>query len=113
MGLNGPDKERNEALIKEVAAELEKGNCTIFVGAGFSVPAGLPASFQVMQRLADELRIEKPTEPTQIAQYYENAYGRHRLAETVTDMIRTEAVPTDVHRTLQLRLCSWCFVPQW
>jgi hypothetical protein len=84
----------------ELIEEIKKGNCAIFIGAGLSMYAGLPSWQQLVDKLSHELKIQGQNDFLQIAQYYENEYGRNQLVTIVRDLLNAHAQPTKAHQSI-------------
>lgn len=59
----------------ELVEEIKKGNCALFIGAGFSIQAGLPTWYELVKRLSKELDIKNDHDFLQMTQYYQNEFG--------------------------------------
>jgi hypothetical protein len=87
---------------------VNNGECSIFVGAGLSIGAGLPSWNGLAKLIANQIGFEWPNDDNvtsdtllSIAQYYENAYGRNSLIRYLqVQLDDTTKHPTDVHSVL-------------
>jgi hypothetical protein len=74
----------------ELADEIWRGECVLFVGAGVSQGAGLPGWDNLIRRLADELKVEVPPRPPvdfylDLAQWYANSHTSKALSAIVCE----------------------------
>jgi nucleoside 2-deoxyribosyltransferase len=86
-------------------SDIANGRCLPFVGAGFSKNAILPADLsmpdwsELTNALAKDAGTPPGTQPTAVAQRYEQKFGRVQLIETVRDALHPEkARPGKAHR---------------
>jgi tetratricopeptide (TPR) repeat protein len=85
------------ALVKK----LSNGNCAIFVGAGLSIPAGLPSWTGLMRTLRGDVEgCPEFCSPTDIAEYYEAGHSRDELIGAIVEQIPASAAPTRAHEHL-------------
>ena len=86
----------------ELVEQFAKGNGAIFVGAGLSIGAGLPGWGDLVCRLVTEIEGCPTDVPYQdIAQYYVNEHGSHRLVTRLREELDTfNLKPTSVHKAL-------------
>jgi HEAT repeat protein len=82
----------------ELQETLKRGECVLFVGAGFS--EGLPKWKELMNPLAEELGISPDEDPLYIAEYYENQFGRPKLEEKIVSQLRDKIPLTKAHNLL-------------
>ena len=81
--------------------KLSRGNCTIFVGAGLSIPAELPSWPQLVARLKAGIRdCPEGSSPTDVAEFYEVLHEREGLVRALLEAIPADAKPTPSHRHL-------------
>lgn len=67
--------------LKQLIAQIERGNCVLFVGSGVSTEAGLPSAWDLTQELAQMIDYPLENEPlSTIAQYVEDTPGFGRAA---------------------------------
>jgi len=87
---------------RELVEQFAGGNGVVFVGAGLSQGAGLPSWADLIRELVTELDDCPPdADYRNIAQYYDNRYGRNRLVQKLRDRLDTLDVhPTPVHEAL-------------
>lgn len=84
--------------------DISSGRCLPFIGAGFSLNAKLPDGKKMpdWKALTDGLLKElktKKRDPLEVAQLYEEEYGRVQLIDTVRRLLHTyEVEPGSVHR---------------
>ena len=87
---------------KDLVEQIAAGAGSVFVGAGASIAAGLPSWAQ----LVEPLRAEIPDCPhsvsfVDVAQFYENEFGRTRLTEKIRQRLEESAQePTALHLSL-------------
>lgn len=86
----------------ELVEQFAKGNAVVFVGAELSQEAGLPGWANMVRELAAELAGCPPdADYRDVAQFYENEYGRQRLVARLRNWLDTADVhPTPVHEAL-------------
>ncbi len=87
---------------RELVEQFARGNGAIFVGAGLSIGTGLPGWGDLVCRLAAEIE-GYPTDASyqDIAQYYANEHGPHRLVTRLREELDTfKLKPTSVHEAL-------------
>lgn len=86
--------ERND-FIKRYSKVIIKNNASLFLGAGFSMNSNLPSWEMLFSECARELKIplNKDTDYSQIAQYYETICGRHKLEELIESKINVNFEP--------------------
>lgn len=85
-------------LIKHLAA----GTASVFVGAGASIAAGLPGWSRLIASLRSDL-VDCPKDASflDVAQFYENSFGRTRLTEEIRKNLDTQSKqPTPLHYAL-------------
>lgn len=85
-------------------SDIAQGRCLPFVGAGFSKNAALPAGMsmpdwsELTAILATDAETKPGTEPTAVAQRYEQRFGRVQLIEAVRDALHLDkARPGKAH----------------
>lgn len=87
------------ALVEEIALR----RAVLFVGAGLSIPAGLPGWYQLMQGLRERLALDIPEPSGDLLDYAERLdrrVGRWALGRALRDMLTTHKGPTEVQRAL-------------
>ncbi|HYD60846.1 MAG TPA: SIR2 family protein [Noviherbaspirillum sp.] len=90
----------------QLVREFSKENGTVFVGAGLSMGARLPSWAELVDRLRQEVSGLGPGEsypPTQIAQFFENEWGRGHLINRLREELESEEgniAPTQAHDVL-------------
>jgi HEAT repeat protein len=82
----------------ELQEALKRGECVIFVGAGFS--EGLPTWKELMEPLAEELKMNPDEDPLYIAEYYESAFKRPQLEKMIVDQVNKDVPLTKAHKLL-------------
>jgi hypothetical protein len=86
----------------QYAKALEDGHAALFVGAGFSKPAGFVEWKELLRAVADELGLNVDLEPDLIslAQYHVNEHGgnRHRLNTLLIEQFTRDAQISENHR---------------
>ena len=67
-------------FVRDFVKELREDNAAVFVGAGFSAPAGFVNWRDLLRPIADELQldIEREHDLVAIAQYHSNENGGQR-----------------------------------
>lgn len=92
----------SDDALQEILAEILRGNCVVFVGAGLSVGAGLPGWQELISRLAAQFDCAADDHDfLTIAQAYEHKFGRDKLEAVVQECTDTSArTPTETHRAL-------------
>lgn len=91
-------------FISEYARWIEQGTAALFVGAGLSRSAGYPDWYQLLQDIAEELKIDLDQEHdlAGVAQWYINKNGKQktRIAQVIKDSLpEKEEVPAP-HRIM-------------
>lgn len=93
-----------ELFINHFVKEIEGNNAAIFVGAGFSIPAGYVNWKELVKPLADEigLDVDKEHDLVRVAQYHfnENGSNRHRINQLIIEELSSNLVPTENHKIL-------------
>jgi hypothetical protein len=92
-----------QEMLRHFASELQSGDAALFVGAGFSRPAGYVDWNELMRDIASELglSIEKESDLIAIAQYHVNERGgRARINRLLIDEFTKDAKLTENHRLL-------------
>jgi len=93
-----------DRLVKELAKELTESNLAIFVGAGFSVPAGFVSWKQLMRPIAEELNldIERESDMVSLAQYHlnRNQANRGKLNQVLVNEFSQNFTPQAGHKIL-------------
>ncbi|MBD5131291.1 MAG: hypothetical protein HDT28_01660 [Clostridiales bacterium] len=86
---------KKEDFIKRYSKVIIKNNASLFLGAGFSMNSNLPSWEKLFSKCADDLHIplEKSTDFSQIAQYYELKHGRHNLEALINEQINIPLCP--------------------
>jgi NAD-dependent SIR2 family protein deacetylase len=86
----------------ELIEALAPKNCSAFVGAGFSVAAGLPTWTSLIQPLTIELPpLPNRSSSLDIAQYYILEYSRQRLVSRLHNSLDAHATkPSEMHHKL-------------
>ncbi|MBU7047843.1 MAG: HEAT repeat domain-containing protein [Theionarchaea archaeon] len=82
----------------ELQEALKRGECVLFVGAGFS--EGLPTWKELMKPLAEELKMDPDEDPLYIAEYYESKFKRPKLEKMIVDQVNKDVPLTEAHRLL-------------
>ena len=82
----------------ELQEALKRGECVLFVGAGFS--EGLPTWKELMEPLAEELEMNPDEDPLYIAEYYESKFKRPELEKMIVDQINKDVPLTEAHELL-------------
>ena len=84
---NDSTKQRAISILSE---EIIKNRLVIFVGAGCSVAAGLPAWKEMIDKLLNEYSIEtKDTDLLRLASRIERKVGKLKLRESIAESLRT------------------------
>lgn len=94
--------ETHVQLVRDFARDIEHGSAALFVGAGFSMPAGYPSWRGLLADIAHELRLDPQKEPdlAGIVQYYLNKRpNRNQIAELIKREFRARKVP-ETHRVI-------------
>lgn len=91
-------------FIKEFTKEIEEDNAAIFAGAGLSVPAGYVDWKQLLEPIAEELRvdIEKENDLVALAQYHcnENLGNRNKINQIIINEFSQSVNLTENHKIL-------------
>src|SRR5258708_5709956 len=95
--------------LKEIASHITSECCTLFVGAGLSMGAGLPGWQQLIGRLLPELGGASDSDFLAVAQAYEKIHGRKALLSRICELTSTVGkTPTEVHNLLpSLGIQTW------
>lgn len=95
---------QKDVFIKSYLKALNNGDAAIFAGAGLSVSSGCVNWKQLLQEIAEELKldIEKESDLVAVAQYYYNKSGNNRtkLNDVIRDAFQTGKSPNDNHNIL-------------
>lgn len=96
---------------QELVDSIVRGNAVLFVGAGFSIEAGLPGRNELLDPLAENigLPVQLRANPLRVAQHYQNKLGRQSLIRHILEQINsTDKKPTENHRRLtRLGIRTW------
>ncbi|WP_437308392.1 SIR2 family protein [Sorangium sp. So ce388] len=87
----------------KLAEFLKKRRPLLWVGAGLSVPAGIPASTELAARLWREhgtAPVPPVGDPYQLIDAFHARYGRGELEAALSHLVPSFAAPTGVHRAL-------------
>jgi predicted negative regulator of RcsB-dependent stress response len=96
------DGQHSSDVPLELIDAFAKGDGTVFVGAGLSMGAGLPSWAGLMEPIRAQLPNLPPLASfPDIAQYFENKYGRRLLVETLSRELELPSIkPTPAHYAL-------------
>lgn len=96
------EKKRTDIQIPDqLLTAISHRDCVFFIGAGFSIDAGLPGGNKIAQKLLDILRRNGYSNGIQplykIAQDFENSRRRPELTNTICDIISKAQEQADRH----------------
>jgi len=91
-----------ESFIETYVSLLENGTAAIFAGAGLSCSAGLKDWRKLLERVAEELRlnISLETDLVALAQYYHNKKKRTGLNQIIKNAFGANTQPSENHKIL-------------
>ncbi|MBZ0179425.1 MAG: SIR2 family protein [Melioribacteraceae bacterium] len=92
-----------EIFIKDFVNDLHDGTASLFLGAGFSIPAGYVNWKDLMKEIAEdlELNINQETDLVSIAQYHVNENRtRAKLNRKILDEFTEDTAETENHRII-------------
>src|SRR5205823_10872844 len=96
---------------QELVDSIVRGNSVLFVGAGFSIEAGLPGRNELLDPLAEniDLPVKLRADPLKVAQHYQNKLGRQSLIRHILEQVNTtDKTPTKNHcRLVGLGIQTW------
>lgn len=75
--------EQNITYLDEIAEKMRLGYVSVFAGAGLSVASGYVDWKRLLEPLCKQMRLNVNKDLTEIAQYYQNQYGRQGLNDVV------------------------------
>ncbi len=90
----------SEVAFAELVRLLNAGRLVPFVGAGVSAASGMPSWLDLVGALARQLDTDIHEDPTYLAQYYENEFGRPRLEEEVQRALGHRYTSLDIQRSI-------------
>ena len=94
-------KQTDIQIPDQLLTAISHRDCVFFIGAGFSIDAGLPDGKEITQKLLDILRrngYSKGVQPLyKIAQDFENLRGRPELTSAIGDIISKAQEQADRH----------------
>jgi len=98
------DEAEKSRLINDLTKELREDNLAVFVGAGLSSPAGFVSWSELLEPIAEELKldIDREFDLVSLAQYYINESGgnRGKLNQLLIDEFCKTAEITENHKIL-------------
>ena len=68
--------EQNIKFLDEISQKMKQGDISIFAGAGLSIASGYVDWKKLLEPISKQLRLNPNIDLTEIAQYYEDKFGR-------------------------------------
>lgn len=96
-----------EDFVNYISQRIRSNDLSVFLGAGASIPFGIPSWKNLLQPLAQRLHldIEKQYDYYALAQYYANMYGRPDLKKYISSSIFSFGTENDaLEKILRLNL---------
>ena len=75
--------EQNIKFLDEISQKMKQGDISIFAGAGLSIASGYVDWKKLLEPISKQLRLNPNIDLTEIAQYYEDKFGRQGLNSLV------------------------------
>lgn len=85
---------------EELVRDFANGIGSVFVGAGASIDAGLPGWAELLRKVTSQTQLPRDLSYLDIAQYFENAYGRDELVNRIWELLQTARAPTRIHEEI-------------
>ena len=94
---------------EELIETIVRGDCVLFIGAGLSIPAGLPRWSDLLSPLYDKIGAPPDTDPLTVAQVFEARESRRQLIAFISEKTDTTRIkPTKNHELLaNLGIRTW------
>ena len=88
---------------------LRQEKCVLFIGSGISIISGLPGWFDIIKVIKSKLRSAnrenlKGFDFLQLAQFYEDIFGRSALLDLLVKLIRKPGISSNTCHDLITRL---------